>query len=141
MKLPSKQVQIAYYTALNGNVTYNSAEVPVYDVVPTASSYPYIVLGDQIINDRPSTKDSFITDVTMQVDVVTGFEGNYGGKSQMYDISSDVTDIIRTRVPLSLTGFTMITSTLDLASIIVEQTDTHILYINRIRFRHLIQEI
>jgi hypothetical protein len=142
MKLPSKQLQIAYYTALNGNITYGGSNVPVYDVVPQDATYPYIVLADQVVTDRPTTKDSYITDVIMQVDVVTGFEGAYGGKSMMYDISDSVIDIIRTRAPyISLTGFNLFKSTLDIASVIVNETETHILYINRIRFRHLIEEL
>ena len=142
MKLPSKQLQTAYYSALNGNVTYGGNIVPVYDVVPDGVDYPYIVLADQIVTDRPSTKDSYISDVLMQVDIVTGFEGAYGGKSMMYDISDSVTNIIRTRAPyLSITGFNLFKSTLDIASLITQQTDTHILYINRIRFRHLIEEL
>lgn len=142
MKLPSKQLQIAYYTALNGNITYGGSNVPVYDVVPQDADYPYIVLADQIVTDRPSTKDSYISDVIMQVDVVTGFEGAYGGKSMMYDISDSVIDIIRTRAPyISLTGFNLFKSTLDIASLVTNETETHILYINRIRFRHLIEEL
>ena len=30
------------YTALNGNITLNSASVPVYNRVPTNASHPYI---------------------------------------------------------------------------------------------------
>lgn len=142
MNLPSKELQRAYYTALNGNITYNGSVVPVYDLVPTGADYPFIHLGDQIVREN-GTKDSFISDVIMQVDIVTGFEAGFGGKAQMYDIADLVSRAIVERVPsvLSLSGFNLFKSQLDVSSFLEDQTDTHILYINRIRFRHLIQQV
>lgn len=142
MNLPSKELQRAYYTALNGNITYNGSVVPVYDLVPTGADYPFIHLGDQIVREN-GTKDSFISDVIMQVDIVTGFEAGFGGKAQMYDIADLVSRVIVERVPsvLSLSGFNLFKSQLDVSSFLEDQTDTHILYINRIRFRHLIQQV
>lgn len=141
LTLPSQALQTAYYNALNGAITYNATTVPVYDVVPADADYPYIRLADQIVREA-STKNSFSTDIIIQVDVVTGFEGAFGGKQQMWDIASKVVDVIRTRSDgyLSVLGYTVYKSELDISTVIEEQTDTHNLYINRIRFRHLIQQ-
>lgn len=142
MKSPSKELQTAYFTALNGNISYGGDNVPVYDVVPNNVAYPYIHLQDQIVNVQPQTKDTYITEVIFQIDIVTGFEGAYGGKSQAYDISNDVMDTIINRGSyLSLTNFNLFQCSLDLSSMVTTQTDTHILYINRIRFRNLIEEL
>ena len=88
------------------------------------------------------TKDDFGTEVVMDVDVVTGFEGSFGGKSMAYDIADDVVEAIRTRTAnyLSLSGFSMVTTTLDSSIALQELTETHILYINKLRFRHKIQQ-
>lgn len=142
MKLPNKVLQIAYYGALNGNVTYGGETVPVFDVVPPTQSYPYIVLGSQAIT-HDGTKSSFGVEAIVDVDIVTGFEGSYGGKSQAYDIADDVVQLIVTRAQsyFSLSGFSCYVSELESSTILEEITQTHILFTNKLRFRHLIQEL
>ena len=141
MNLPNKALQTAYYQALNGNISYDGSNVPVYDIVPKDADYPFIVFVSQnTIEDV--TKDDFGTEIVFELDVVTGFEGSFGGKSQAYDISNDVVQAIRTRTAnyLSLSGFTMITTTLDSSLILQEDYENYVLYINKLRFRHKIQE-
>jgi len=142
MKLPNKLLQIAYYGALNGNVSYNGSNVPVFDVVPPTQDYPYIVLGSQSIVHE-GTRNSFGVQSIMDVDIVTGFEGSYGGKSQVYDIADDVVQLIATRASsyFSLSGFSCYVSELESSTILEEITETHILFVNKLRFRHLIQEL
>lgn len=142
MRLPSKLIQIAYYNALNGNITYNASNVPVYDVVPPTQSYPYIVLGSQSVTHE-GTKNSFGVEVFMEVDVVTGYQGSYGGKSQAYDIADDIIQLIATRSSsyFSLSGFNCYVSELESSTILEEISETHILFVNKLRFRHLIQEL
>jgi hypothetical protein len=142
MKLPNKLLQIAYYNALNGNVSYGGSTVPVFDVVPPTQEFPYIVLGSQAIVHE-GTKTSFGVQAIMDVDVVTGFEGSFGGKSQVYDISDEVVQLIVTRAQthFSLSGFSCYVSELESSTILEEITETHILFSNKLRFRHLIQEL
>jgi hypothetical protein len=141
MNLPNKVLQTAYYQALNGNISYGGSNVPVYDTIPKDAEYPYIVLVSQDTNEEP-TKDDFGYDISFELDVVTGFQGSFGGKSMAYDIAQDVINTIRTRTPnyLSLNGYTMVTTTLDNSFILQEDFETFILYINKIRFRHKLQE-
>lgn len=141
MNLPSRLLQVAYYSALNGNVSYGGSAVPVYDMVPPTANYPFIVLGSQNVIESNFNSDKRITEVVFDVDVVTGFEAG-GGKSQAYDISDTVIGLIR-KTPgqyLSLSGFVMVTAVLESTVTLQEQSETHILYINKLRFRHLIQE-
>lgn len=142
MNIPSRLLQVAYYQALNGNVSYGGSNIPVYDVVPKTATYPYILLGSQFVNETNFNQTNRIVDVVFDVDIVTGFEGGYGGKSQAYDISDDVINLIR-QTPgtyLSLDGFKIITTTLDSANILQDLDETHILYINKLRFRHIISQ-
>ena len=116
--------------------------VSVFDVVPPDTDYPYVVLTGQNVIETNFNTDKRITEIVTDVDVVTGFDGSFGGKKQMFDISDQVIGIIR-KVPgsyLSLQGFTMLTSTLDSTVSIQEQSETNVLFINRLRFRHKIQE-
>jgi len=141
MNLPNKALQTAYYQALDGEISYGGSNVPVYDVVPEDADYPYIVFISQNVVEEP-TKDDFGTEIVFELDVVTGFGGSFGGKSMAYDISDDVVEAIRTRTAnyLSLSGFTMVTTTLDSSFIVQEQSETEILYINKLRFRHKINQ-
>lgn len=141
MNLPNKALQTAYYQALNGNISHSGNVVPVYDVVPKDADYPFIVFVSQNVIEEP-TKDDFGTEVVFELDVVTGFEGSFGGKSMAYDISDDVVEAIRTRTAnyLSLSGFTMVTTTLDSSLILQEDYENYVLYINKLRFRHKITQ-
>ena len=142
MNPPNKALQVAYYQALNGNISLDGSNVPVYDVVPDTADYPYLLLGSQSTLEDP-TKDDFGYEIIMDVDVVTGFEGSFGGKSDVYDIAQSVINTIRTRTSnyLSLSGYSMVATTLDSSFVLQEQYETHILYINKLRFRHKIQEL
>jgi hypothetical protein len=42
MKDASHFIRKEVYDALNGNITLNSSNVPVYNVVPSSASEPYI---------------------------------------------------------------------------------------------------
>ena len=142
MKLPSEELQKAYYTALNGNITSGGSNVPVFDVVPPDEDYPYIHMVGQNVVESNFNSDKRITDIIMEVDVVTGYDGSFGGKKIMYQISEDVVELIRLTAGnyVSLSGFTMLTATLDSSFSREEESQTHVLFINRLRFRHKIQE-
>jgi len=142
MNIPSRLLQVAYFQALNGNISYGGSNVPVYDVIPPGADYPFILLGSQFVNESNFNTTRQIVDVVMDVDITTGFQGAFGGKSQAYDISDQVVNRIR-KTPgtyLSLSGFKILTSTLDSANILQDQDETHILYINKLRFRHIISQ-
>ena len=125
-----------------GSSTLSNDVIGVYDVVPPDTDYPYVVLTGQNVIETNFNTDKRITEIVTDVDVVTGYDGSFGGKRQMFEISDQVINIIR-QVPgsyLSLQGFTMLTSTLDSTVSIQEQSETNVLFINRLRFRHKIQE-
>ena len=115
---------------------------PVFDVVPPDTDYPYVHLAGMNVVESNFNIDKRITDIIMDVDVVTGYDGSFGGKKQAFEISEQLINIIRQSPGsyLSLQGFTMLTATLDSAFVREEQNDTHTLFINRLRFRHKIQE-
>tara|TARA_R100000808_G_scaffold48_2_gene291 strand:- start:415 stop:849 length:435 start_codon:yes stop_codon:yes gene_type:complete len=67
-------VQAAIFTALNGNVTWDSANVPVYDLPQPGTAYPYVLIGDDI--DVPFDSHSTPgTSTDLTIDVWTKSEG------------------------------------------------------------------
>jgi len=69
MRLPSKELQIAYFQALDGNITYDGAVVPVFDVVPHNEEYPYIMLGSQSINEAVTKTHTTLSQTTFEFEI------------------------------------------------------------------------
>lgn len=68
-------VRKGYYQRLNGNVMLNDAPVAIFDTFATNDApYPYIILSTQTAVDD-SAKRAQAQEVTMLLDVVTGFVG------------------------------------------------------------------
>jgi len=109
MKDPSDELISALYTALNGNVTYGGAAVPVY-VVPVEwddlTVERYIRIAEVRWGDA-SPKDSNICDGTIDIYVDTFFTGkNAGSKKPMNSIANDASVLIHQT--FSLTSFTQV---------------------------------
>src|SRR6478609_11074829 len=90
----SKAVRSAYFTALNGNVTFNSNVVPVFDAyaVPDGVQYPYILLSSQTSNQL-NIKRKKRYNASILIDIVTGSTDPIG-RSDAEDIAEQVEDII-----------------------------------------------
>jgi hypothetical protein len=109
MKDPSDVLITAIYEALNGNVSYDSVNTPVYTRIIAWEDRPadqFIQIGAvSFTEDGP--KDSNITDGTVDIYVDTFFTGkNEGSKKPMNNITNQVTQLIDQVFTLS--GFTQI---------------------------------
>ena len=62
MKDPIKYIRQAMINALNGNISYNGANVPVYGRVPSSASEPYIKIYSVQTNEADQNADEFITE-------------------------------------------------------------------------------
>lgn len=90
----SKAIRTAYYTALNGNVTFNSNDVPVFDAfaIPDGVSYPYILLSSQTSNQL-RIKRCKRYNTSILIDIVTGSTDPIG-RSDAEDIAEQVDNIV-----------------------------------------------
>ena len=141
MNNPSVALQTAYYTALTSPaLTVGGNTIPVYSDMAQNSATNYIVLGQQTIVDD-ADKEVFGSQMTQSVTVVTTFDSDIGGKKLSSQIADAVMQRIRTRARLALTGFNMITSTLDSYVTISEKTSTTTVIRAELRFRHIIEQV
>lgn len=85
-------VRKAFYEALNGNLEYNSVNVPVYDEVSVNAPNNYVILSTQTSSDT-DTLNSFQNDATILVDIVS---------KQGASVRKDVVDNIANQVFLIL---------------------------------------
>ena len=90
----SKAIRTAYYAALNGNITYNGNDVPVFDAyaIPDGVTYPYILLSSQTSN-QGNLKRCKRYNASILIDIVTGSTDPIG-RSDAEDIAEQIEDII-----------------------------------------------
>ena len=139
---PGEKLREAYFTALNGNLTdLDSANVPLYDRVPSTAGAKYCYVSDYTVNDSLTDKSAYGFEATITLVVVCKYSGDFGGKKEADRVAEQITTLIRTRGVLSMGAeFTMLTSQLD-ASNTFEQNVEGGFQTNRVlKFRHLIAE-
>jgi hypothetical protein len=83
--------------ALDGNISYNGSNVPVYGRVPSSASEPYIKIYSVQTNEADQNADEFITETLTRIEVVTAFDSDSGGELEVNTIVNDILVIIRTR--------------------------------------------
>ena len=142
MKDNSTELQTEFFDLLDGNITYGGTTIPVYDVVPSSPTYPYIQLGENTSNDR-STKTTFGSTDTFQLSIVDRFEdGHQGTRKRINSVANDLLGIVRVRpVPFNLSNFKVLRCIVENDITLRELTETY-LYISReIRFNLQIEEL
>lgn len=90
----SKAIRVGYFNALDGNVTYNGFDVPVFDAyaLPEGISYPYILLSSQT-SVQGNLKRCKRYNASILIDIVTGSTDPIG-RSDSEDIAEQIEDII-----------------------------------------------
>lgn len=144
MKDVSKILRTKYYEILNGNITLNGANVPVFDSVPFDTDFPYILLST-ITQLNEDDKDSFGTETVQTIDIVTGYSnGSYGGASDSDSIANQVKELIKPNKNSNVfdlsPNFTNIISIFERDNTIRENTDTNYIVRRLIDIKHVIQQ-
>lgn len=137
---PKTKIQTQYFSLLNGNVTLSGQSVPVYDFLPASPSFPYIRIGEYTETDD-SDKTSFGEDLTVTVQVVDRVGGSGGSRANLFSVIDQVKGIICTRpVAVTVSGFNVLTATLESETTFRNLTDTHLYFYSSLRFRHKIEQ-
>lgn len=86
MKDGVKFIKDAYYTLLDGAVTYNGSPIPVYDeeAEPSGNDY-YIIISTVTDTDNPN-KHKFINETTVLIDVVTKMDYTITKTKEIVDV-------------------------------------------------------
>jgi len=143
MQSPAQKIKEAVFAALNGNITYQGRDIPVYSVLPknVAGMYVYI---DEVVETNQDLKDRFMTEGYFQIQVFTSFNTNAGSQGPVLGISNEVCNLLQP----------MIGGTLDLSPIFnnaylyrenisafSEDDQTRKIERRVLRFRFLVEEI
>lgn len=143
MKDIKLDLQTAYYNLLNGNLSFATVNVPVFDVmdVPQSPAYPHVILSDWTQVDD-GDKSSFGEEVTFGIDIVDKATQR-GNRAGVYSIINQIKQIIRVRPePFNVTGWNVLNTRLDNEFTLPKEFDgTHIYFGNRVRFRHTVEQL
>ena len=139
MKYIGEDLYQAYFDLLDGNIEWSGADVPVYTVVKPTATPPYIYLND-VQTFEGGTKDTFIHEATMIIDIIT----NDRSKKAMASITDDLLGLLKTSRGgvISMDNFTVIAM-----DVVGQQTNEYLddekqfhIITNTIRINHLIEE-
>ncbi len=143
MKDVKTSLQGAYYTLLNGNITYSGSNVPVYDVmnVPQEPDYPHVLITDYTQIDD-SDKTSFGEELTIDLEVIDRATQR-ASRAGLFSVINQVKQIIRVRPEaFSVSGWNIFNTILDTEITIPKEFDgTYIYFGSRLTFRHSIEEL
>ena len=138
-------IRTAYYNALNNTIYSAGSPVPYYVKVPTGAGYPYIYqAGVTKVPNR--TKDKWMWDITITLNIVSLSVGNSGGQALNDDIASQAEQIVIGTVPgqtpLSFgVNFTNVLNEL-VSSVTMppQEASNGIFYYRIIKIKHLISQ-
>ena len=140
MKDPGYEIRKAYFNLLNGNLSLNGVNIPVYDRVPPEEKGHYVVISEQTATDE-SSKGCYSLDTTILFDVVTRYKKG-GGKKDADMISNQITEavIVRYYFPV-LEGFKIYAVRLDNSNYLETLEPNNYTVRKLIRVRVYVQQI
>lgn len=131
MKDPSFVVRKGLFDVLNGNISYDGSNVPVYNVVPDNADYPYIIIYSVSTDQIEDNKTNYIIDVDTRLEVVTRFSSSSGGQLQANKIINSITQLIILKtglLDLSSDNFNVYSQTNNGISYLTEDLPDHTYY-------------
>jgi hypothetical protein len=137
---PSTDILQAVYTALNGNLSYDGVNYPVYTFAPKSESYNYVVLSEIDLFDASMKQRDFDLEGTLLIDVVTVNAPDNASMLASNSINSQIlTLLIKQDLPMTSFNFT-VTPFLDTSNSVKEETETAVICRRLTRLRFWIQQ-
>ena len=144
MKDASHFIRKQGYDALNGNITLNSATVPVYNVVPSSASTPYILITSVSNSIADDIKDTYLNDIITDVEIVTAFDTNTGGQLDANLAMNQITQILVDRTSffnMSSNNFKCVSAQNNGVAYIITDTETETIYRGILTLSNLVEEL
>ncbi len=94
MKDPSEAIRQYLYNILHLTVSYEGTYLPCYSFVPRNGTKPFIVIGEQYMVSDESTKDKYITDNQVAIEIYAGYSGNDASYKLVNSVSDDILELL-----------------------------------------------
>jgi len=137
-------LRTALLTALNGQLTLNNANVPVYDRVPKSIRFPFVVIQLNDTNDEARTKDHMLYNSTTTINIITGYEGNFGGQADCDSLADQILQILGNTSASYISlgaNFEIVTQRLQGNQVSESQTETHYIVQKSLVLTNIINQI
>lgn len=97
MKDASNYILTQLYTALNGSVSYGGSNIPYYAITQDVNENDelFIKVASSYEVPQEGTKDSFISDYTIQLDVISVQQNKAVSEVAVNTISNDIRVILK----------------------------------------------
>jgi hypothetical protein len=132
------------YNLLNSSVTLRSADVPVYNRVPTNSAYPYIRIYSVSTNEIDQNASNYNLQCITRIECVTRFNGDQGGDLDANLLVNSCLSLLRTRsagyFDLTSDGFKVYTSTVESVNYVQEDEDDHTYFMGIIELSNRVEQ-
>ena len=132
------------YNLLNSGVTLRSADVPVYNRVPTNSTYPYIRIYSVSTNEVDQNASNYNLQCITRIECVTRFRGDQGGDLDANLLVNSCLSLLRTRsagyFDLTSDGFKVYTSTVESVNYVQEDEDDHTYFMGIIELSNKVEQ-
>lgn len=90
-------IRKAMIDKLLGNISQNGNIVPIYNQVPSSTTYPFIRIYSVSSNESDYNQSSFISETITRIEVNTRYQGDSGGELDCNQIINQILELIRTR--------------------------------------------
>ena len=140
MKDPIEALKNGYQTALQAK-SVSGFQVPFYKILAeTHEDTYYHVMGTTVVDD--SDKEDFQTECTITIGCVAPFNHNYPDVDKADEIANQALQTINVKAGsyIPLTGFFIITTSLDNSTSIIKEEPNGKASVRILRFRHIIGE-
>ena len=144
MKDASHFIRKQVFDALSGNITLNSATVPVYNVVPSSGSTPYILITSISNSISEDIKDTYLNEIITDVEIVTAFDTNTGGQLDANLAMNQITQLLVDRTSffnMASNNFKCISAQSNGVAYISADTDTETIYRGILTLSNLVEQL
>ncbi len=123
MREPSHHLRFAILDTLTDSVPVKGVNISFYNQVPSDAVYPYGIITTAS-NTDDSTKDFFISDIIIRIEVATRYSEGSGGE---FDCNSAIdkilTLLVRNNFDLADAGFSVVTAKKESVSYVKDITN------------------
>ena len=147
MKDPIYPLKQAYFKLIAGKLTFKGINVPMYDsVVPAGATMPYILFSQIQSVPINTSNTNYCWRITVMLDIVTGYQGDFGGKTDSLLITDKLLGIIAPGRPMDAKPFNLkpwfnvaVTSVTNINTM-DNLSETNRIIRNLVRFNHIIEQ-
>ncbi len=143
MKHYQNDILEAFVTLLDGNLTSDGVDYPVYSVMPATKQDFYVLLGS-FTSVEDDTKDRFMANVTLDVQIVGRFDKRTYSRKEIGIIVNSLKTLVKPTTTSSLDlspDFNNTILMVDNESTDTSLFDTDKVYRHILRYRMIIEEL